>query len=192
MPPGKLGLVAGVQPASIHECRRWVLFIHARQLLLPGRSSMRIQFSCPVCHQPLSVASHFAGRGIACPTCREYLAIPTESSRQTGDAVAADTAPNTLPPSSRRRRQVVLASVLLALIFGLCAVVASSISGKNSNTQRAHADPAGQPHGEPDTAVVAELDKLASEEEALTETEVVSPEPPETAKPIEPPVLTHS
>src|SRR5439155_1721586 len=79
----------------------------------------------------------------------------------------------------------------LALIFGLCAVVASSISGKNSSTLRAHAEPAGQPHGEPETAVVAELDKLASEEEAATETEVVSPEPPETAKPIEPPALTH-
>ena len=43
-----------------------------------------------------------------------------------------------------------------------------------------HAEPAGQPHGEPETAVVAELDKLASEEEAATETEVVSPEPPES------------
>ena len=48
---------------------------------------MRVTFRCESCRSDLTVASHFAGRTILCPRCRQKTRIPAKSAAP--DASAA-------------------------------------------------------------------------------------------------------
>jgi hypothetical protein len=157
---------------------------------------MRIQFCCPACHQPLSVSSCYAGKGIACPTCKENLTIPMQSSLDKGGLLAAapaDTLPRGPSPSGRRR-SAVLAGLMVVLVFGLGVVAAMPFFGKDSSSLQAQSKPDGQPKDETDTLAVAQLDKLPNQEKSRAsssaQTQAVSPETEEMTEEGELPALT--
>jgi hypothetical protein len=43
---------------------------------------MAIQFTCPSCHQAMTVGEQYAGREVFCPTCRAQLTVPQQSGGQ--------------------------------------------------------------------------------------------------------------
>ncbi|HOI55848.1 MAG TPA: DUF4190 domain-containing protein [Phycisphaerae bacterium] len=58
---------------------------------------MAIQFTCPSCHQAMTVSEQYAGREVFCPTCRAQLTVPQQSGGQSemirGGVVGAQGSP---------------------------------------------------------------------------------------------------
>ena len=72
---------------------------------------MAIQWNCPRCHKPLSIASRKAGTQIHCPTCCEPLTVPGES-----NAVAP--LPEAASGSERQFHGIAIGLSLLVLATG--------------------------------------------------------------------------